>query len=120
MDDIMAEDNKRTAAARRQRIQMLKKCIILMAVTVMLLPIALCFILLERIQSMDKTLDSLTARVETLTNIVTEQEERLEEIARESVAVGEGSAESAESGRLDQEWLPARSTAVDNSTFTNC
>lgn len=99
------------AAARRQRIQMLKKCIILMAVTVMLLPIALCFILLERIQSMDKTLDGLTARVETLTNIVTEQEVRLEEIAGASVAVGEGSAGSAESGPLDGEWIPAQSMA---------
>ena len=33
MDDDMAEDNIRKAAARRQRIQMLKKCIILTMVT---------------------------------------------------------------------------------------
>ena len=96
MDDIMAEDNKRAAAARRQRIQLLKKCIILTVVMVILLPIALCFILLERIQSMDKTLDSLFVQVETLKNIVTEQEERLKELEVDSVTVGEGSARAGD------------------------
>ena len=110
MDDIMAEDNKRTAAARRQRIQLLKKCIILTVVMVILLPIALCFILLERIQSMDKTLDSLTVQVETLTNIVTEQEQRLEELTVDSVTVGEGGAKAEDAGPEppEQEWIPVQ------------
>ncbi|MCM1057075.1 MAG: polysaccharide deacetylase family protein [Firmicutes bacterium] len=113
MDDIMAEDNKRIAAARRQRIQMLKKCIILTAVMVILLPTVLCFILLERIQGMDKTLDSLIVQVEALTNIVTEQELRLEELSREAVTTGEGSARAGGSEREqpEQEWVPAQSTA---------
>lgn len=113
MDDIMAEDNKRTAAARRQRIQMLKKCIILTAVMVLLLPIALCFILLERIQSMDKTLNGLIVQVETLTNIVTEQDRRLEELAGEAMTTGEGSAVAGGAVREqpDQEWIPAQNMA---------
>ncbi|MCM1191336.1 MAG: polysaccharide deacetylase family protein [Butyrivibrio sp.] len=113
MDDIMAEDNKRAAAARRQRIQMLKKCIILTAVMVILLPTVLCFILLERIQSMDKTLDSLIVQVETLTNIVTEQEKRLDELNREAMTTGEGSARSggAEREQPEQEWIPAQNAA---------
>ena len=69
----MAEDNKRTAAAKRQRVQRLKKCIILSAVAVIMLPIVLCFILLDRIQNTDKTLDNLIMQVETLTGIVREQ-----------------------------------------------
>lgn len=104
----MAEDNKRIAAARRQRIQLLKKCIVLTAVMVILLPVALCFILLERIQSMDKTLNSLNVQVETLTNIVTEQEKRLEELAAGFITVGEGSARTggAELKPPEQEWIP--------------
>lgn len=113
MDEIMAEENKRTAAARRQRIQLLKRCIILTAVMVVLLPIALCFILLERIQSMDETLNSFIVQVETLTNIVTEQEERLEELSRASAAaVGSGAGkEGSESEEPEQEWIPVQSTA---------
>lgn len=113
MDDIMAEDNKRAAAARRQRIQMLKKCIILTAVMVLLLPIALCFILLERIQGMDKTLNSLIVQVETLTNIVTEQDRLLEELTCEAMTTGEGSAMEggAEREQPNQEWIPAQNMA---------
>lgn len=108
----MAEDNKRAAAARRQRIQLLKKCIVLTVAAVLLLPVALCFILLERIQSMDKTLDALTVQVETLTNIVTEQEERLRELASDPLIDGEDSAgaEAAESEPPEQDRLPAQNT----------
>lgn len=117
MDDIMAEENKRTAAARRQRIQLLKKCIILTVVMVVLLPVALCFILLERIQSMDKNLDRLSVQVETLTNIVSVQEKRLEELTAGAITTGEGSAKtgSAEPRQPEQEWIPAQNTAPGES-----
>lgn len=82
----MAEDNNRTAAARRQRVQMLKKCIILSAVTVIMLPIALCFILLDRIQIMDETLENLIAQTETLTDIVREQGQQLEDLKSKAAA----------------------------------
>lgn len=88
----MADDNNFTAAARRQRIQMLKRCIILTAVLLILLPVVLCFILLERVQSMDKTLNELIVQVETLTNIVSGQEERLDELAGSALLTGTGSA----------------------------
>lgn len=120
MDDTMAEDNKRTAAARRQRIQLLKKCIILTAAMVIMLPVALCFILSERIQSMDKNLNSLMVQVETLTNIVMEQEKRLEELTRNSVTVGEGSAGTggAEPNQPGQEWVPAQNAAAGEAGVT--
>lgn len=82
----MAEDNNRMAAARRQRVQMLKKCIILSAVTVIMLPIVLCFILLDRIQTMDKTLENLIMQVETLTGIVREQRQQLEDLKSKAAA----------------------------------
>ena len=113
MDDDMAEDNIRKAAARRQRIQMLKKCIILTMVTIVLLPVALCFILLERVQSMEKNLDSLIMQVEMLTNIVAEQREQLSELTDEMVITGQGSAQvgSAEHTLQGQELISSQDAA---------
>lgn len=113
MDDIMADDNTRMATARRQRIQMLKKCIILTVVMLIMLPIVLCFILLERVQSMEKNLDSLIAQVETLTNTVEAQREQLEELNEEMVFTGEGSAKtgSAEHTLQGHEVMPPQDAA---------
>lgn len=102
----MADDNNRTAAARRQRIQMLKKCIILTVVMLMVLPVVLCFILLERMQGLERNLDGLTEQVEALTGIisgqaeqvealtgiVSGQEERLDELTGSAMLTGTGSA----------------------------
>lgn len=109
----MADDNTRTAAARRQRIQMLKKCIILTVVTLIMLPVALCFILLERVQSLEKNLDSLIGQVEMLTNIVAEQREQLSELTGAMVLTGEGSAQvgSAEHTMQGQELISSQDAA---------
>ena len=109
----MADDNTRTAAARRQRIQMLKKCIILTVVTLIMLPVALCFILLERVQSLEKNLDSLIGQVEMLTNIVAEQREQLSEMTGATVLTGEGSAQvgSAEHTMQGQELISSQDAA---------
>lgn len=110
----MAEDNKRTAAARRQRVQMLKKCIILSAVTVVMLPVALCFILLDRIQNMDKTLDRLINQVETLTGIAGEQRQQLEELKSRTVGAENGAGksvsalENTEYGQPETDSVPGR------------
>lgn len=115
MDDDMAEDNIRIAAARRQRIQMLKKCIILTVVTMVLLPVALCFILLDRVQRMDKTLDSLVVQVETLKNTVEEQKEQLEELTSGSMTADDADARagSEEPGQPEQELIPPHDIASE-------
>lgn len=117
MDDDMAEDNIRQAAARRQRIQMLKKCIILTMVTIVLLPVALCFILLDRVQRLDKSLDSLTVQVETLKNTVEEQREQLEELTSGLMTAGDGSARAGieESGPTEQELIPPQDIASEGT-----
>lgn len=100
----MAEDNKRTAAAKRQRVQRLKKCIILSAVAVIMLPIVLCFILLDRIQNTDKTLDNLIMQVETLTGIVREQRQQLEELKGLTAVSGESGANDIFAGSDNGEY----------------
>ncbi len=106
----MADDNNRVAAARRQRIQLLKRCIILSSVTMLLLPIALCFILLERVQSLDRNLESLAGQVNTLTDIVREQQERLEELEELAggmmLTVGSAQTGNAERELPGQELTP--------------
>lgn len=113
----MAEDNKRTAAAKRQRVQMLKKCIILSAVAVIMLPIALCFILLDRIQNTDKTLNDLMIQVETLTGIVGEQRQQLEELKGLTTVSSENrgfaGSDYGEYGQPGQESGPASDGEAD-------
>lgn len=91
MDDIMSDDGIRTAADRRQRVQLLKKCIVISLVTMLLLPVVLCIVLQEHVRSMDRKLDELVEKVEDLTNIASEQQARLDELTREAAEVGGGS-----------------------------
>lgn len=113
----MADDNNRTAAARRQRIQMLKRCILLTAATLILLPLVLCFILLERVQSMDRTLDELVAQVEALTNTVSVQEESLHRLTDSTVMTDTGSVVTGGAGhRLEGKELILPQAGEENGT----
>lgn len=94
LDDIMADDNMRTAGAGRQRVQLLKRCIVLTGMTIILLPTVLCFILLDRVQRLDKALEGLAAQTEALADIVSLQQEQLEELAQGAAATGGGNAEN--------------------------
>lgn len=116
----MADDNNGMAAARRQRIQMLKRCILLTAVTLILLPLVLCFILLERVQNMDRTLDKLIAQVEALTNIVSVQEESLDRLTESTVTTDTGSVVTGGAGhRLEgKELIPPQDGAEGEENGT--
>lgn len=102
----MSDDNIQTAAARRQRVQRLKKCIILMFVTATTVPFIMCIILLIRVYSMSRTLDSLANQLQTLTGIVEEQKERIEELNAEVTVTGQGGTAVHESGRELENRMP--------------
>lgn len=87
----MSDDGNRTAADRRRRIQLLKKCIVISLVTMLLLPIVLCIVLQVHVCRIDRKLDELAEKVESLTNVVSEQQARLDELTREAAEVGGGS-----------------------------
>jgi len=112
MDDIMSDDNIRTAADRRRRVQLLKKCIVISLVTVILLPTILCIVLQARLLSLDGKLDELTEKVEGLTDVVSRQQEQIDELTREAMVTGSGSAQAGDAGRE----LPEQEVIVSQET----
>ena len=88
----MSEDSMQTAAYRRRRVQRLKKCIILMLIIFVTVPIVLCVVLLFRVQHLDKAIEQLTAQLEEL------KTENLPDVSEEQVT-GQGSQAAGEAGR---------------------
>ncbi len=88
----MAQNENRTDEARRRRVQRLKKYIILTLMLAVVIPIVLCIVLLVRVQSLNKTIDTLSSQVETLTWTVVEQRQKLEELITDLQVSGEGNA----------------------------
>lgn len=95
----MSDDNNQASAARRQRVQRLKKCIILMFLLAVTVPFVLCIILLVRVNGMNRTLDSLTSQIEKLSDMVQKQQEQMDDLAAETVVTGHGLSASGEAGR---------------------
>ncbi len=117
LDDIMSDDNIRTAADRRRRVQLLKKCIVISLVTVILLPTILCIVLQARLLSLDGKLDELTEKVERLTDVVSKQQEQIDELTREAMVTGSGSAQVGDAGRElpEQEVIVSQETESEES-----
>lgn len=95
----MSDDGNRSAADVRRRIQLLKKCIVISLVTMLLLPIVLCIVLQVHVCRIDRKLDELAEKVESLTNVVSEQQARLDELTREAMEVGGGSVRVSDAER---------------------
>lgn len=112
LDDIMSDDNIRTAADRRRRVQLLKKCIVISLMTVILLPTILCIVLQARLLSLDGKLDELTEKVERLTDVVSKQQGQIDELTREAMVTGSGSAQVGDAGRE----LPEQEVIVSQET----
>lgn len=87
----MSDDNIQ-AAARRKRVQRLKKCIILTLVTAVTVPFVMCIVLLVQNQRMNRRLDSLTEELQALKDVAEEQQRQLEELNGERTAAAQGSA----------------------------
>ncbi len=91
-DGIMPENGGITAEQKRRRVQRLKKCIVLMLMLAITVPIGLCVLLFSRVHSLNKTLDTLLLQVESLTGAVDEQQQRMEELISELQAYASESA----------------------------
>lgn len=77
----MSDNNSLSAEDRHNRIQRLKKCIILMLMLAVAVPAVLCVIMLVRVISLSSSLSMLSLQVENLTRITAEQQQELEELA---------------------------------------
>lgn len=76
----MSEENQRTPAERRRRVQALKKLIILMLALSIIAPYVLCVILFIRVNALNRSIDMITLQLEQLTGSSLSQEEKLEEL----------------------------------------
>lgn len=89
----MSEGNQRKDTDRRKRVQALKKIIILMLVLSIAIPCVLCIILFVRVSILNKNINLLTLQLEQLTEIVSEQEKKIEESA---AGLGDNGADAAD------------------------
>lgn len=88
----MSEESVRVAEARRRRVQRLKRYIIILRVTFLLMPVILCVALLIQVNRMGKTMDELSRQLQNLTDVISEQQ-------REQNVTGQGSAQQSEGER---------------------
>lgn len=95
----MSEDSMKEAAYRRRRVQRLKKCIILMLMISIAVPIVLCAVLLFRVSELNQTIERLAAQLESLTGSVAAQQAQIEGLAVEEQTGGQGNAFTGEAER---------------------
>lgn len=88
----MSEENVRVAGARQRRVQRLKRYIIILRATFMLMPVILCVALLIQVNRMGRTMMELSRRMENLTAVISEQQ-------REQNVTGQGSVQQSEGER---------------------
>lgn len=88
----MSEESVRVAEARRRRVQRLKRYIIILRVTFLLMPAILCAALLIQVNRMGRTMEELSRQLQNLTAVISEQQ-------REQNVTGQGSAQQSEGER---------------------
>lgn len=88
----MSEESVRVAEARQRRVQRLKRYIIILRVTFLLMPVILCAALLIQVNRMGRTMKELSRQLENLTAVISEQQ-------REQNVTVQGSAQQSEGER---------------------
>lgn len=105
----MSEESVQVAEARRRRVQRLKRYIIILRVTFLLMPVILCAALLIQVSRMGRTMEELSRRLENLTIVISEQQ-------REQNVTGQGSAQQSEGEReLIGQELVGQKTEQDSA-----
>lgn len=86
-----------TAKERRRREQLINRCMVLLLILGMLVPLALSVFLLGRVRVLNGEVDALTTQIDGLREQITQQQQQLEEWMRQSELSGEGSAAVSQS-----------------------
>lgn len=89
----MSEESVQVAEARRRRVQRLKRYIIILRVTFLLMPVILCAALLIQVNRMGRTMEELSRRLENLTTVISEQQREQNVTVRGSAQQSEGERE---------------------------
>lgn len=105
----MSEESVRVAEARQRRVQRLKRYIIILRVTFLLMPVILCAALLIQVNRMGRTMEEMSRQLETLTTVIAEQQ-------REQNVTVQGSAQQSEGEReLIGQELVGQKTEQDSA-----
>lgn len=105
----MSEESVRVAEARQRRVQRLKRYIIILRVTFLLMPVILCAALLIQVNRMGRTMEEMSRQLETLTTVISEQQ-------REQNVTVQGSAQQSEGEReLIGQELVGQKTEQDSA-----
>lgn len=99
-EDMSGESNRRPAD-RQKRVQTLKKLIILMLIISILIPCVCCIILFVRVSTLNKNLQTTTARLEELGELLAEQQMLLEAMTEETNTQGAGILPVNEAGKME-------------------
>lgn len=89
----MSEESVQVAEARRRRVQRLKRYIIILRVTFLLMPVILCAALLIQVNRMGRTMEELSRQLEKLTTVISEQQREQNVTVRGSAQQSEGERE---------------------------
>lgn len=110
----MSEESVQVAEARRRRVQRLKRYIIILRVTFLLMPVFLCAALLIQVNRMGRTMEELSRQLQNLTTVISEQQ-------REQNVTGQGSAQQSEGERelIGQELVGQKTEQSDEQQEGN-
>ncbi|MCX4305982.1 MAG: polysaccharide deacetylase [Acetatifactor sp.] len=95
----MSDGDVQVSAARRKRVQRLKKYIVGMLVGGIMTPLVLCIVLWIQVRHLGQVLERLTGEVQELSDQVRVQQERMDEFAAAWAVTGQGNPVSSESNR---------------------
>lgn len=88
----MSESNYKNADARHQRIQRLKRMIIVALLTLIAIPIVCCIVLFFRVGELNRQINDMEMQVEQLTNLINDQQQQIQEWLDVTVVSGQGEA----------------------------
>lgn len=77
----MADSIVRTPEERRKRVQRIKKIILVFLMIALVTPIVVCICLGIQVSRLNRTIDDLSQRIQTVTELVEDQQKKLEQIS---------------------------------------
>lgn len=95
----MSDGDVQVSAARRKRVQRLKKYILGMLAAGIMIPYVLCAVLWIQARHMSQAVERLTGQVQELSEQVRVQQERMDGLAAEGTVTRQGNPVSSESNR---------------------
>lgn len=109
----MSEESNRTSAARKKRVQRLKKLIILILIISITIPYVCCALLFAKVQHLEDELQNVTSSLDEINSLLSQQQGLLEKWSQETQDEGEGTSPVMEA--VDEERIVQTETMQESS-----